>query len=301
MSRCELPAPGTRVDCAVSGGADSLCLLVLATVAGCVVTAWHVDHGLRAGSAQEAGVVESAAARFGAVFRSVAAVVPPGPNLEARARDARFAALPDGVLTGHTADDQAETILMAILRGAGVDGLTAMGPGRHPLLGLRRWETVALCDAEDLTPVIDPTNAETVQVRNRVRHQLLPLAADIAGRDVVPLLTRTAALLRGDAEVLATAADDLDPTDAIALRAAPPGTARRAVRAWLAAHVAEGLPVYPPSAAAVDRVLAVARGEVVACEVAGVGRVARHRQRLSIEGPSIRHTPPTGPPSPGPG
>ena len=289
----------------MSGGADSLCLLVLATVAGCVVTAWHVDHGLRAGSAQEADVVESAAAEYGATFRSVTAVVPPGANLEARARNARFAALPDGVLTGHTADDQAETILLAILRGAGVDGLSAMGPGRHPLLGVRRSETVALCDAEGLTPVIDPTNAETVQVRNRVRHQLLPLAADIAGRDVVPLLTRTAALLRGDAEVLRSAADQLDPTDAAALRAAPPGTARRAVRAWLVTHVADGLPVYPPSADAVDRVLAVARGDVVACEVAGVGRISRHRQRLSIEGPrpssASRPPPPSGPSPAGPG
>jgi len=213
----------------------------------------------------------------------VRAPVPPGPNLEDRARRARFGVLPSGVLTGHTADDQAETILLAILRGAGVDGLAGMGPGRHPLLALRRSDTEALCADEGLSPVRDASNDELVQVRNRVRHQLLPLAADIAGRDVVPLLTRTAALVRADAEVLAAAAADLDATDARALSAAPAATARRAVRTWLIAQASSGAPAYPPSAAAVERVLAVARGEAVACEVAGVGRVARHQQRLTVE------------------
>lgn len=285
LSRCEFPAPGTAVDCAVSGGPDSLSLLVLAVTAGCAVTAWHVDHGLRRGSETEADVVAAAAARFGARFRAVRAPVPAGPNLEDRARRARLGALPAGVLTGHTADDQAETLLLAILRGAGVDGLTGMGPDRHPLLGLRRADTEALCAEEDLTAVRDATNAELVQVRNRVRHQLLPLAAEIAGRDLVPLLTRTAALLRADAEVLAAAAASVDPTDARALAAAPPASARRAVRAWLVAATPARAPAYPPTLAAVERVLAVARGEAIACEVAGVGRVARHRQRLVIEGP----------------
>ena len=94
LARCRFPAPGTAVNCAVSGGADSLALLVLATTAGCPTTALHVDHGLRSGSADEADVVAEAAARFGAAFRSVRVDVSPGPNLEARARDARYGALP---------------------------------------------------------------------------------------------------------------------------------------------------------------------------------------------------------------
>ncbi len=72
--------------CGVSGGADSLALLVLAVAAGCQVTAVHIDHGLRPGSAAEAGVVAAAARRFGAAFRSEQVALGPGPNLEARAR-----------------------------------------------------------------------------------------------------------------------------------------------------------------------------------------------------------------------
>ena len=96
LARCTFPQAGEPVACAVSGGADSLALLVLATTAGCEVTAVHVDHGLRPGSAEEAERVEHAAHRFGAGFRSVRAEVSPGPNLEARARAARRAVLPPG-------------------------------------------------------------------------------------------------------------------------------------------------------------------------------------------------------------
>ncbi|HEY5110018.1 MAG TPA: ATP-binding protein, partial [Acidimicrobiales bacterium] len=128
LARCTFPPPGDPLVCGVSGGPDSLALLVLATAAGCRVTAVHVDHGLRTGSADEAGVVAEVAARFGAGFRSERVVVADGPNLEARARAARHAVLPEGTLLGHTADDQAETMLLNLLRGAGLDGLAAMGP-----------------------------------------------------------------------------------------------------------------------------------------------------------------------------
>ncbi|MCB1016512.1 MAG: 7-cyano-7-deazaguanine synthase, partial [Acidimicrobiales bacterium] len=93
--------------CAVSGGPDSLALLALAVAAGLEVTAVHVDHGLRPGSGREAEVVEAAAERFGARFSARRVTVVEGPNLEARARAARYAALPPDACTGHTADDQA--------------------------------------------------------------------------------------------------------------------------------------------------------------------------------------------------
>jgi tRNA(Ile)-lysidine synthase len=81
LARCTFPPAGTAVSCAVSGGADSLALLILAVAAGCEVTAIHVDHGLRAGSAAEADVVRDAAARYGAAFRAEQVDVAPGANV----------------------------------------------------------------------------------------------------------------------------------------------------------------------------------------------------------------------------
>jgi tRNA(Ile)-lysidine synthase len=262
---------------AVSGGADSLALLALAVAAGLRVTAVHVDHALRPGSATEADVVADAARRLGAGFRAVRAPVEPGPNLEARARETRRAALPDGAMTGHTLDDQAETVLLNLLRGAGADGLAAMRPGpAKPLLALRRSETAALCAELGLEPVVDPTNADVALRRNAVRAQVLPLLDGVAGRDVAPLLARTAALVADDAELLARLAAALDPTDAAALAAAPPALGRRAVRAWLGG-------AHPPDAATVERVLDVARGEARGTEVGGGRRVRRTAGRLRLE------------------
>jgi len=266
VARCSFPPAGTPVACGVSGGPDSLALLVLAVTAGCEVTAIHVDHGLRAGSATEAAVVAGAASRFGAAFRSVTAVVAPGPNLEARARAARYAALPTGVLIGHTADDLAETVLLNLLRGAATDGLAGFDPRHRPIRRLRRAETHGLCAELGLDPVHDPSNDSPTHRRNRVRHELLPLLDDLAARDLVPVLARQAELLRGDAELL----DEL--------AAAPLPLARRAVRRWLRA----GLEQHPPDRATVDRVLDVARGDAVACEVGGGRAVRRSAGHLTL-------------------
>jgi len=271
----------------VSGGADSLALLVLATEAGLSATAVHVDHGLRSSSAAEAEVVKGAAAGVGASFQARRVVVAPGPNLEARARTARYAALPPGVLTGHTADDHAETILLNLLRGAGLDGLAPMRDNdriSRPLLSLRRSETRALCQAAGLTPVEDPSNLDPRFTRNRIRHDLLPLLSDIAGRDPVPVLVRQAELLGAEAGLLDQLAAAVDPTDAKALAAAPEVLARRAVRAWL--RTSAGAEHHPPSSAEVERVLDVARGRAVACELTGDRRVGRSGGRLSITGGS---------------
>ena len=284
VARCDFPPAGTPVTCAVSGGADSLALLVLAVAAGLEVTAVHVDHGLRPGSAADAEVVRAAAARFGAGFRAVRVDVGAGPNLEARAREARYAALPADVCTGHTADDQAETVLLNLLRGAGATGLAGMRPGpRHPLLGLRRAETVALGAALGLDPVDDPTNADPRFRRNRVRHELLPLLDDVAGRDVVPVLCRQADLLRDEADLLAALATELDVTDARSVREAPVVLARLAVRAWLRAGPAV---THPPDAATVERVLAVARLEAGATDVGGGWRVTRSGGTLRLDPPA---------------
>ncbi len=198
---------------------------------------------------------------------------------------------PPDALTGHTADDRAATLLVNLLRGSGGDGLAAMGPApTRPILALRRSETVALCRARGLQPVQDPTNTDRRFVRNRVRDELLPLMADIAGRDVVPLLVRTATLLADDVALADAQATGLDATDARELAAMAPPLARRVVRRWLTGVVDAGSG-YPPDAATVERVLQVAAGAQRACEITGGHRVERHRQRLRIVGPGALVSP----------
>jgi len=253
-----------------------LALLVLAVEAGCTVTAVHVDHGLRPGSGAEAAIVARAAQRLGAAFRSVSVTVGAGPNVEARAREARRSVLPAGAATGHTMDDQAETVLLNLLRGAGLDGLAGMRPGpTHPILGLRRRETGAVCERFGLEPVADPSNADPAFVRNRIRHELLPLCCAVAGRDVTPVLARQAGLLADEADLLDALASAVDAADAGALTRAAPPLARRAARRWLRGDAA-----HPPDLAAVERVLAVAGGQLAATDVAPGVRVRRSRGEL---------------------
>ena len=279
LARCTFPPAGTAIDCACSGGADSTALVLLAVAARCDVTVHHVDHGLRPSSADDARAVRLLAEGLGLPVVVHPVTVGAGPNLEARARDARLGALPAGTLTGHTADDQAETLLVRLLRGNAA-GLAAMRPGpTRPLLSLRRAETHAVCAGHGITPVEDASNADPAHVRNRVRHEVLPLLDDVARRDVVPLLVRIADLVRDDDDLLVALADVLDPSDARALADAPAALARRAVRRWL---TDDG---YPPDLAAVERVLDVARGHHVACEIVGGRRVERRDQRLRVPPP----------------
>ena len=167
------------------------------------------------------------------------------------------------------------------MRGSGALGLSAITPGpTRPLLRLRRAETEAIAAGvaaqHGVAIVSDRSNADPAFRRNRVRHEVLPLLASVADRDVVPLLTRTADLLRADDDLLERLSAALDPTDARALAAAEPVLARRALRRWLS------VAGYPPDAAAIERVLDVARGRGTACELPGGTRVERSAQRLSI-------------------
>ncbi len=254
---------------------------MLACASGLQVTAWHVDHGLRDNSHTEATLVRDLAAQLGAHFESRTVVVDSAANVEAHAREARYGVLPAGVLTGHTADDQAETILINLLRGSGTRGLAGMQPTmQRPLLQLRRSETQSLCDELGITYFRDPSNNDDRFQRNRIRHEVLPLLESLSKRDIVPVLNRQADLLRDDDDLLNELAAALDPTDAPALAQAPIALSRRAIRAWLSNPLV-------PDSATVDRVLDVARGTTLACDI-GLGRhVRRSQQRLRITEPEI--------------
>ncbi len=182
---------------AVSGGADSVATAALLCESGivrparCVVA--HFDHRLRAAEAGEADRAAAAAvaARYGLALETGAWEEPRGG--EAAARDARYGFLagvahargPGVIVTGHTSDDQAETVIMRTLRGAGLRGLGGMAPQREmgggdgltlarPSLCMSRAETRAYCAANDLTYHDDATNEDRGRLRNRVRLDLLP-------------------------------------------------------------------------------------------------------------------------------
>lgn len=253
-----------------------MAMLCLAVASGLDVTAYHVDHGLRHGSAAEADVVAELCRRLDADFVSLRVDIAAGPNLEARARAARLAVLPPGVLTGHTADDQAETVLLNLMRGASIDGLSGMRWSYNkPLLAIRRAETHELCRSLGITTINDPSNDDPRFTRNRVRNELIPLMNDIARRDVTALVARETRLIADDEDFLVELSGAIDVCDALQLASAPLPLARRAVRRWLANP-------YPPDAATVDRVLDVARGIHPGCEIGAGRRVIRSRQRLRL-------------------
>ena len=187
---------GDAVDLAVSGGPDSLGLLLLALEAGLDVTVHHVDHHARPverGTRSRARICDGVGVGF--VRHDVA--VEPGGNFEARARSARArAALPAGVLTGHTMDDLAETVLLNMLRGAGARRPVPDGDDpTKPLRDVRRRGAARLRRGRSgrrRAPRRDQRQSRASN-RNRVRHELMAVLDDVAGRDVVPVLARQAA------------------------------------------------------------------------------------------------------------
>lgn len=187
-----LVAPGERIGVAVSGGPDSLALLLLASAARPgLVEAATVDHGLRAESRAEAAMVADICAGLAVPHAALTVHWPqkPDSNLQARAREARYEQLSrwardrnlTAVATAHHADDQAETLLMRLARGAGLPGLVGarrrrmLEPGIalvRPLLGWRRTELAAIVRAAGLTPVDDPANRDPRHDRSRFRSLL---------------------------------------------------------------------------------------------------------------------------------
>jgi tRNA(Ile)-lysidine synthase len=269
------------VDLAVSGGSDSIGLALLAREAGLVATLHHVDHGLRSAGPKEAALVASLAERLGTSFESHVVDVSPGPNLEDRARRARRGVLPRGTLTAHTMDDQAETVLLNLLRGSGIDGLAGMSAETKPLLDLRRAELRDLVVSCGEPYVVDPSNFDLSLRRNLLRARVLPELCRASGRDLVPVLARQCVVLRDEAAFLddaARAAID-DPWNVALLRAAPVALRRRRLRD-LARSSDDA---HPPTADEVDRMDAVVRGDAVATELSRGRRLARRAGRLRLE------------------
>jgi len=220
---------------ACSGGPDSLVLAVaLAHVAptiGWRAGAVIVDHQLQPGSADVTRAAAQVCRDRGldpVLTRAVSVTGPGGP--EAAARHARYRAISAvaascgavAVLTGHTADDQAETVLLGLARGSGARSLSGMSrvtrvPGDHgevgsrpllvrPLLGLNRATINAAAVDWDLHPWRDPHNSDPAFTRSRVRHEVIPLLQDVLGPGVVAALARSSDLLRQDADALDTIA-----------------------------------------------------------------------------------------------
>lgn len=219
-------ADGDLVLVACSGGPDSVALASqtaflarrLRLRAGAVV----VDHGLGPNSADRAAAAARTCTELG-LDPVIVRRVPAARATETAAREARRAALADavadtgavGVLLGHTLDDQAEGVLLALARGSGARSLAAMatvaGRSWRPLLGVRRRDTHATCAVLGLAVEHDPSNradgpwrrADSGPVpRAAVRDRVLPALADALGQDPAPALARTAALARADADLL---------------------------------------------------------------------------------------------------
>lgn len=216
---------------AVSGGPDSLTLLHLLSASGYPLVCATFNHRLRLEAVDEVAYVRQVAEGLGIVFVTDSADVAAyaeaeGLSMEEAARTLRYRFLfrearkagAQAVLTGHTADDQAETVLMHFLRGAGLSGLKGMPPRVvlsafdveiplvRPLLGWHRADTEAYCHEHNLSPIHDPTNTDTTYFRNRLRHELLPALESYNPR-IRHTLARTALALQGDEALLAELLD----------------------------------------------------------------------------------------------
>jgi len=242
-----------RVLVGLSGGADSVALLdallMLAPSRGLSVVAAHLDHGLRAGSSEDAAFCKELCARLGVPLHVGRADVRGRARRERRgieeaARRERYAFLrsvarqigADTVAVAHTRDDQAETLLLRLLRGAGRSGLAAMrvrsGDLLRPLLDVSRGEVEAHLAARGLAWREDPSNEDLSIPRNRLRHELLPYLESRFNPAARQVLARTARLLSDESELL----EELAAT--IPLEEPCAGTARIEIARLRAAPVA---------------------------------------------------------------
>jgi tRNA(Ile)-lysidine synthase len=321
--KLKLPLSGETIVVAVSGGADSTALLLALeelkthgklSVVICVA---HLDHRLRTASAKDAKWVKDLATKLG--YRSVIGrskvaedAEAAGENLEQAARQARYAFLErtakkvsaDYVLTAHTMDDQAETVLLRLLRGsagAGLGGMEAVRPLSknssirlvRPLLWARRADTEAYCRLRKTGFLSDEMNDDDSFARVKVRKHLLPLMESF-NKKIVEALSRTAAQLREDGAVLFNDSGALlkraslegetetPALDVKVLSSAPSALRRRALRQWISEARGSARRLEMIHLSSVEKLLeGNAGGRVV--ELPSGGRVRRKRNRLEFE------------------
>lgn len=218
MSRYDMVQPGDRIVCAVSGGADSMALLwamyLLQDKLQISLSAAHFNHQLRgAESDRDEAFVKDFCAGYGIPCVAESGQVTPGvKGLEAAARDARYAflrSLPGKIATAHTADDNAETVLMHLVRGTGLKGLGGITPVNgaliRPMLTVTREQVLAFLTEYSIPYIEDSSNAGDDFLRNRLRHHVMPLLRQ-ENPSIASNLSATALRLRQDEEALASAA-----------------------------------------------------------------------------------------------
>jgi tRNA(Ile)-lysidine synthase len=325
--KLKLPTSGETIVVAVSGGADSTALLLALEelknynklyITICVA---HLDHRLRKSSSKDARWVADLSAKLG--FKSVFGrakvlddVLETNDNLEQAARKARYEFLErtakrvsaNYVLTAHTMDDQAETVLLRLMRGSASLGLGGMETLRplaknssiklvRPLLWARRTETEAYCRLRKIQFLSDEMNEDLSFARVQVRKQLLPLMQSFNNR-IVEAISRTATQLREDGAVLVNNSDALLQRAAVSneesgetkvpmldvrvLADAPPALRRRALRQWLSSARGSTRRLEMVHLLAVEKLLDGNAGGRVA-ELPGGGKVRRRRNRLEFE------------------
>ena len=245
IRRYEMVSPGDTVICAVSGGADSMALLwgmyLLKEKLGIHLEAAHFNHQLRGEeSDSDAEFVRKFCDFHDIPLHLGSGNVVPGPKgLEAAAREARYAylrSLNGTIATAHTADDNAETVLLHLLRGSGLRGLGGVTPKSdrliRPMLDVTRAQVEEFLSENYIRHMEDSSNSGDAYLRNRLRHHVMPLLRR-ENPSIATGLSAAAQRIRADAQLLDDLAADLDPRDVPALREAPGPLRRRALERFL--------------------------------------------------------------------
>lgn len=243
IRRYDLIAPGDEIICAVSGGADSVALLfglyLLREKLGIRLSAAHFNHHLRGEeSDRDERFVRDFCDRFEIpLYAGGGTVTPSGKGLEAAARDARYAflrSLPGKIATAHTADDNAETVLLHLVRGTGLKGLGAIAPQSgnviRPMLSCTRQQVEAFLEEYHISHITDSSNEGDAYLRNRLRHHVMPLLKQENPR-LAENLSAMALRLREDEQVLSELAKQ--DADIPALRSMPRPQRKRVLERFL--------------------------------------------------------------------